>query len=104
MGNRIVNSFFTAPSVPLETPERISILKNEKSEGPNSIPIKILKTLSLLVSSPFSQIINESLQSGIFQRKMKLAKVIPLFKKDCPLTASSYTGCLKKIVPRLIKC
>ena len=90
MRNRIGNSFFTAPSVPLEISEIISLLKTGKSMGPNSIPMKILKTLSPLLSSPLSQIINESFQSGIFPDKMKLAKVIPLFKKDCPLTASNY--------------
>ena len=33
---------------------------------------------------------NESFQSGIFPEKMKQAKVIPLFKKGCPLTTSNY--------------
>ena len=63
---------------------------NSKSLGPNSIPMKALKCLSPLISSPFSQIINKSFQSGIFPEKMKLAKVIPLFKKGCLLTASNY--------------
>ena len=40
-------------------------------------------------SSPLSQIINESFQSGILPDLTKLAKVIPLFKKGCPLTASN---------------
>ena len=68
----------------------ISLLKSGKSLGPNSIPTKILKLLSPLISSPLSQIINESFQSGMLPDKMKLAKVIPLFKKGCPLTASNY--------------
>ena len=68
----------------------ISLLKSGKSLGPNSIPMKILKSLSPLISSPLSQIINESFKSGIFPDKMKLAKVIPLFKKGCVLTASNY--------------
>ena len=89
MGSRIGSSFFTAPSIPPEISEIISFLKTGKSLGPNSIPMKILKLLSPLISYPFSQIINESFQSGIFPDKMKLAKVIPLFKKGCPLTASN---------------
>ena len=52
--------------------------------------MKVLKCLSPLISSPLSQIINKSFQSGIFPDKMKLAKVIPLFKKGCLLTASNY--------------
>ena len=90
MGDRVGNSFFTAPSTAFEISDIISLLKSGKSLGPNSIPMKILKCLSSLISSPFSQIINESFQSGIFPDKMKLAKVIPLFKKGCPQTASNY--------------
>ena len=90
MGGRIVNSFFIAPSIPSDVSDIISLLKSGKSLGPNSIPMKILKCLSPLISSPLSQIINESFQGGIFPGKMKLAKVIPLFKKGCPLTASNY--------------
>ena len=52
--------------------------------------MKILKSLSSLISIPLSQIINESFKSGVFPDKLKLAKVIPLFKKACPLTASNY--------------
>ena len=90
MGDRVGNSFFIAPSVPFEISDIISALKSGKSLGPNSIPMKILKSLSPLISSPLSQIINESFQSGIFPNKMKFATVIPLFRKGFPLTASNY--------------
>ena len=90
MGDRVGNSFFMSPSVPSEISDVISVLKSGKSLGPNSIPMKILKLLSPLISSPLSQIINESFQFGVFPDKMKLAKVIPLFKKGCPLTSSNY--------------
>ena len=50
--------------------------------------MRILKSLSLWISSPLSQIINESFQCGTFPYKMKLAKVLPLFKKGCPITES----------------
>ena len=90
MGEILGNSFFIAPSVPLEISEIISLLKTGKSLGANGIPIKILKALSSLISPPFSQIINKSFQSGIFSDKMNLAKAIPLFKKGCPLVAINY--------------
>ena len=65
MADRNGNSFFTAPSPPYEISDIISTLKSVKSLGPNSIPVKILKSLSSLISSPVSQIINESFQTGI---------------------------------------
>ena len=66
MGDRVGNSFYTAPSVPFEISDIISALKSGKSLGPNSIPMKMLKSLSPLISSPLSQIINESFQFGTF--------------------------------------
>ena len=90
MGDRAGNSFFISPSVPSDISDIIALLKSGKSLGPNSIPMKILKSLSSLISSPLSQIINESFQCGTFPDKMKLAKVVPLLKKGCPLTASNF--------------
>ena len=84
------NTFFIFPTAPYEISDIINLIKTGKSTGPNSIPIKLLKVLSLYISSPLSDIINESFQSGIFPVKMQQAKVIPLFKKGCPLTASNY--------------
>ena len=84
------NSFFITPAAPYEMSDIIDVLKTGKSLGPNSIPIKLLKILSPHISSPLSQIINESFLSGIFPAKMQHAKVIPLFKKGCPLTVSNY--------------
>ena len=66
---------FIAPSAPLEISEIISLLKAGKSMGPNSILMKIFKTLSPMISSPLSQLINESFESEIFLDKMKLANL-----------------------------
>ena len=90
MGVRVGNSFFTVPSTAFEISDIISLLKSGKSLGPNSRPMKILKCLPSSISSPLSQIINKSFQSGIFPDKMKLAKVIRIFKKGCSLTAANY--------------
>ena len=58
--------------------------------GPNSFPIKVLKILSPHICPLLSVVINESFQPCIFPEKSQLAKVIPLFKKGCPLAASNY--------------
>ena len=50
----------------------------------------MLKLLSPLRSLPLSQVMNESFHSGIFPNKIKLAKVIPPFKKGYPFPASDY--------------
>ena len=78
------------PTAPYEVSDVINLLNTGKSTGPNSIPSKLLTVVSLYISSPLSDIINESFQSGIFPAEMQRAKVIPLFKTGCPLTASNY--------------
>ena len=72
MGDRIGNSFFMAPTVPSEISDIISALKSGKYFGPNSIPMKVLKSLSPQISSPLTQIINKSLESGNFPEKMEV--------------------------------
>jgi len=74
MGERIGNSS--------EICGVISLLKSGKSFGPNSILMKFVKLPFSLISAPLSIILNESFQLGVFPDKLKLAKVIPLFKKD----------------------
>ena len=90
LGNKNPHSFFISPAAPYEISDIIDLFKTGKSIGPNSIPLKLLKILSPHISSPLSLIINESFQSGIFPEKMQQSKVIPLFKKGCPMTASNY--------------
>ena len=90
LGTRNEHSFFMTPVIPMEVSDIISLLNTGKSIGPNSIPTKLLKILSLHICSPLSDIINDSFQSGTFPEKLQLAKIIPLFKKGCPLTASNY--------------
>ena len=51
------------------------------SSGLDNIPLKLLTKIGD-ISTPLSLIINQSLCSGSFPSKLKLAKVIPIFKND----------------------
>ena len=62
----------------------------KKSTGPNSIPIFILKTFNHFFSDNLSKIMNLSFVTGIFPDICKVAKVIPLYKKDDPLFCKNY--------------
>ena len=42
------------------------------------------------ISEPLSQIINLSFSTGCFPNNLKIAKVIPVFKKDSPLECNNY--------------
>ena len=61
-----------------------------KSLGPNSVPIYILKVHNSFFSEKLSKIINLSFATGIFPDLCKIAKVVPLFKKDNELLCENY--------------
>ena len=83
-------SFFLAPTVPGEIEKLIDALDVKKSTGPNSIPAFILKILKPFFSFWLSQLINLSFKVGIFPDILKIAKVIPLHKKECKLNFQNY--------------
>ena len=58
-------SFFIFPCTSDEVSGVIKSLKNGKSSGPNSIPIKLLKILDPHISLTLSILINESFETGI---------------------------------------
>ena len=57
------------------------------SPGPGPDRVKLLCEY---ISIPLCEIINESFVSGIFPDPLKLAKVIPLYKKQSPDDPSNY--------------
>jgi len=61
-----------------------------KSLGPNSIPVHLLKICNNYFSIILSKLINLSFKTGIFPDLCKYAKVIPIYKKDDPLLTNNY--------------
>ena len=90
LSNRTGNSLFLTPVTLMEVDDLISILNPSKSVGPNSIPIKLLKIIGSSVSQFLALLVNQSFQSGFFPDKLKIAKVISLFKKGNPEIPSNY--------------
>ena len=88
--NRARNSFFSSPTEKDEIALIISSLDSTKSVGPNSIPTEILKLLKNNNSCQIVDILNISFTLGVFPSALKLAKVIPVHKKDSKLDFSSY--------------
>ena len=56
-------------------------LKSKDSTGVDGISTKLLKQIAQAIVKPLTLIINQSLYNGIFPNKLKIAKVIPLYKK-----------------------
>ena len=62
--------------------KHLSSLRTKNTAGIDGISVKLLKRLSSALINPLTLIINQSLVTGIFPNKLKIAKVLPLFKKD----------------------
>ena len=88
--NRNMNSFFISPVTHSEIEDIIISLKNGKSTGPFSIPVKLLKLVKSDISRPLACIFNESITLGTFPDKLKWARVIPIYKKGAHNEPSNY--------------
>ena len=56
-------------------------LSSKNSCGADGLSTNLLKRISKIIAPPLCVIINQSLVTGIFPDRLKIAKVIPLFKK-----------------------
>ena len=83
-------SFFLHATGPLGIDKIIDTLDINKSTGPNSIPVYILKILKHFFSSWLSKIINLSFEISIFPDILKIAKIIPIHKKGSKLDHVNY--------------
>ena len=84
------NSLFLVPTTSTEISNLIRDLPNKSSSGFDQINNKLLKTISVEISKPLEIIFNESLHSGIFPEKMKIAEVIPLYKGKSKFEPGNY--------------
>ena len=65
-------------------------LSNNKSIGPAIIPSKFLKLFQTALSKPRSLIANLSFPTRNFPGNLKVANVIPIFKKDNRTICNNY--------------
>ena len=74
----------------IEMSDSICHLKNSKSMDSYGMSVKMLKTLRNLLVVPLTKLINLCIVNAIFPRVLKVAKVIPIHKKDSVDEASNY--------------
>ena len=79
--NSVTNSFFLKPTNEEEVNSIIKQMKTNKAIGPNSIPTKILKMSQHIIAKPLVYLINLSFSTGVFMDLLKIANIIPDFKK-----------------------
>ena len=60
----------------------IDKLKSKSSVGHDGISSILLKQMKTHLQKPITYIINQSLRNGTFPNKLKIAKILPIYKKD----------------------
>ena len=83
-------SLFLKPITIEEIHKYINKLPSKNSSGYDQISNILLKRLKKSISEPLSIIFNQSLQSGIFPDSMKIAEIIPLFKRGSKQLIENY--------------
>jgi len=90
LGNPSTNSMAVYPCDIPEVKSIINKLNSGKASGPNSVPTDILQLLIHDISKPLTQIFNLSFKTGVHPELLKMARVIPVFKKGSRLLVSNY--------------
>ena len=78
---------------PVDEEEITSIISKfgvNKASGPTSVPTDILKYLKHEIAKPLTLLINLSITQGIHPDMLKIAKVIPIYKKGSKLNACNF--------------
>ena len=87
--NRNIINFKFATTSNEEVLEIITNLEN-KSPGPHSIPVNLLKIIADLIITPLIKIISNSLTTGVFPDALKISKVIPIHKGNSSEELNNY--------------
>ena len=85
----------------------IAKFNQNKSPGHDDIGNMIVKKVATEISKPLSTIFNCSLKTGVVPEQLKIAKVIPIYKKEDVEVFSNYRPvsvlpCFSKILERLM--
>ena len=100
-------SMFMKPIVESDIMKIIDKFKQNKSAGHDDIGNFIIKKVGRDIIKPITSIFNLSLSTGVVPHKLKVAKVIPIYKKADPEVFSNYRpvsllSCFSKIMERLV--
>ena len=84
----------------------ITNLPNKNSCGFDGLSTTILKYIKGIIIKPLTLIINQIFNTGVFPANLKIAKIIPIFKKDDRTVFNNYRPIsllpfISKVVERL---
>ena len=90
LGSNDYPSIILKPTNTRELESICGLFSPRKAPGYDNISMRVIKHSFHLISSPLANIINLSLVKGIFPDKLKLGKVIPIYKTEDPSLFVNY--------------
>lgn len=75
---------------PTDVEVSLSNLKSGTSLGPDGIPVKLLKACKHSLAVPLSKLFSNCVHKGVFPKKWKCGRVIPVLKKGSRYNVSNY--------------
>ena len=107
LGEMRPSCMYMKPIVESDILKIIDKFNSNKSTGHDNIGNLIIKKVSNEIVKPLTNIFNMSLSSGVVPDKLKIAKVIPIHKKNETSLFSNYRpvsllSCFSKILERLV--
>ena len=100
--NRIQTNFIIAHIANEEILDIINSLEN-KTTGPSSIPVKLLRLIPDLIIIPLAYIINMPLKSRVYPNLLKLVKVVPIHKGGSTQDINNYRPISLSIFDKIIE-
>ena len=89
--NKQINSTFTFKNIDeIIVKKTINNLPTKNNCGYDDISSKLLKVIAPVIIKPLTLLINQVLNTGILPHKLKIAKVIPIYKKGDPQLFENY--------------
>ena len=90
-----------------ETQSEILSMPSNESFGFYSCPVSILKSASSFISNIIAETFNTSVEIGKYPTKLKMAKVIPIYKSDDETDPNNYRpisllSCFNRIFEKLV--
>ena len=88
--DKIEDTMFLQPVTEEEIMQQVKNAKNKKSKDHDKFDMCLVKKIIPYIVKPLAHICNTSLMNGIFPDRMKIARVIPLFKNGDVKEFSNY--------------
>ena len=68
----------------------IKQLKSKSGQGADGLSVKLLKSSENIIVKSWILITNQCIETGVFPDKLKIAKFVPLYKKDDETLIKNY--------------